>query len=89
MNKNTHNTATVQQDFEQSVADEYSGGDLGGEFNTGQPSFAQQTANEFSGGDSRGEFGGLNVTIQDTKPEFIEPRANEVLVDQFGGNTLI
>ena len=85
----TNNTATVKQDFAQQVADEYSGGDLAGEFDTGQPSFAQQTANEFSGGDLRGEFGGLNVTIQDTKPEFIEPRANEVLVDQFGGNTLI
>ncbi len=100
----TNQQATVKEDFAQSVANEYSGGDLAGEFDTGPPPFSSSVAREFSGGDSRGEFGGIPTTIPNTTPDVnsdwnppasalqnappIPPRATGP-VDQFGGNSQI
>ena len=100
----TNQKATVKDDFAQSVANDYSGGDLAGEFDTGPPPFSSSVAREFSGGDSRGEFGGIPTTIPNTTPDVntdwtppasalqnappIPPRATGP-VDQFGGNSQI
>ena len=100
----TNQQATVKDDFAQSVANEYSGGDLAGEFDTGPPPFSSSVAKEFSGGDSRGEFGGIPTTIPNTTPDVNSswnsptsalqnapprpPRATGP-VDQFGGNSQI
>jgi len=100
----TNQQATVKDDFAQSVANEYSGGDLAGEFDTGPPPFSSSVAKEFSGGDSRGEFGGNLTTISNTPPDITSswnpptsalqnapprpPRATGP-VDQFGGNSQI
>ena len=96
----TKQQATVKEDFAQSVANEYSGGDLAGEFDTGPPPFSSSVAREFSGGDSRGEFGGIPNTTPDVNSDWnapesalqnappIPPRATDP-VDQFGGNSQI
>jgi len=41
----TNQQATVKDDFAQSVANEYSGGDLAGEFDTGPPPYTSATVN--------------------------------------------
>ena len=41
----TNQQATVKEDFAQSVANEYSGGDLAGEFDTGPPAYSSATVN--------------------------------------------